>query len=156
MSFGFEPTSPQQDIDVNPSVGDAELQHWIDTTRENAERAVLAARAADMAKHIADKASQMAISRAGIMALNGTASALPVAKSMMVPVAPDSTLVAFSLGAPAYSNVIALQRNVAGTGLALQTGSGGAANTELARKAAAARACAFLTSGLQTAHLQVA
>mmetsp|Transcript_10643 Transcript_10643/g.29490 ORF Transcript_10643/g.29490 Transcript_10643/m.29490 type:complete len:167 (-) Transcript_10643:89-589(-) len=65
MSFGFEGTSPEQDIDVNPSVGDVELQHWIDTTRENAERAVIAARAADMAKHIADVASKMAITSSG-------------------------------------------------------------------------------------------
>mmetsp|Transcript_10642 Transcript_10642/g.29488 ORF Transcript_10642/g.29488 Transcript_10642/m.29488 type:complete len:129 (-) Transcript_10642:89-475(-) len=67
MSFGFEGTSPEQDIDVNPSVGDVELQHWIDTTRENAERAVIAARAADMAKHIADVASSaVALAVAGI------------------------------------------------------------------------------------------
>eukprot|EP00747_Dinoflagellata_sp_TGD_P221647 gnl/TRDRNA2_/TRDRNA2_93438_c0_seq1.p2 gnl/TRDRNA2_/TRDRNA2_93438_c0~~gnl/TRDRNA2_/TRDRNA2_93438_c0_seq1.p2 ORF type:complete len:147 (-),score=33.32 gnl/TRDRNA2_/TRDRNA2_93438_c0_seq1:44-484(-) len=64
MSFAFDVPPPQQELDANPSVGDAELQHWIDVTRSNAERAVLAAKAADMAKHIADTASSMAISRA--------------------------------------------------------------------------------------------
>mmetsp|Transcript_18597 Transcript_18597/g.38695 ORF Transcript_18597/g.38695 Transcript_18597/m.38695 type:complete len:263 (-) Transcript_18597:63-851(-) len=70
MSFGFEALGPDQDFNVNPGVGDAELQHWIDVTQVNSERAVLAGRAADMARHIADTASKMAISSAGKLLLD--------------------------------------------------------------------------------------
>mmetsp|Transcript_25638 Transcript_25638/g.73717 ORF Transcript_25638/g.73717 Transcript_25638/m.73717 type:complete len:269 (-) Transcript_25638:21-827(-) len=70
MSFGLEALGPEQDFNLNPGVGDAELQHWIDVTQVNSERAVIAGRAADMARHIADTASKMAISSAGKLLLD--------------------------------------------------------------------------------------
>eukprot|EP00927_Polykrikos_kofoidii_P069001 TRINITY_DN64383_c0_g1_i1.p1 TRINITY_DN64383_c0_g1~~TRINITY_DN64383_c0_g1_i1.p1 ORF type:complete len:184 (-),score=21.87 TRINITY_DN64383_c0_g1_i1:67-618(-) len=49
---------------VNSSVGDVELQQWLDNVRVNAERAIVAERQAAMAKHIASQASTMAIAAA--------------------------------------------------------------------------------------------
>ncbi|CAL1134402.1 unnamed protein product [Cladocopium goreaui] len=65
MSFDFDPTSPQQQLDPNPDINDTGLQWWSNETRENAERAVIAARQADMALHVAKTASNMAIAAAG-------------------------------------------------------------------------------------------
>ena len=65
MSFDFDPTNPQQQLDPNPDMNDTGLQWWSNETRENAERAVIAARQADMALHVAKTASNMAIAAAG-------------------------------------------------------------------------------------------
>merc|ERR1712014_467077 len=55
---------PEQEINVQPVVGDAELQHWIDQARINAEKAVIAGKASASAKVIARQAANMAISAA--------------------------------------------------------------------------------------------
>ncbi|CAE7637432.1 unnamed protein product [Symbiodinium microadriaticum] len=64
MSFDFDPTSPQQQLDPNPEINDASIHWWTAQTRQNAERAVIAGREADMALHVARTASNMAIAAA--------------------------------------------------------------------------------------------
>merc|ERR1711924_479291 len=63
MSFNYDTPTPQQEIFPNTSVGDVEMQHWIDSTAENAERAMVAAANASKAQQIAEASSQMAIKR---------------------------------------------------------------------------------------------
>eukprot|EP00933_Yihiella_yeosuensis_P050149 TRINITY_DN47910_c0_g1_i1.p1 TRINITY_DN47910_c0_g1~~TRINITY_DN47910_c0_g1_i1.p1 ORF type:complete len:147 (-),score=22.62 TRINITY_DN47910_c0_g1_i1:76-516(-) len=103
MSFDFEPTSPAQAFDVNTGVGDTELQHWIDSTRENAERAVIAARAADMAKHIATTASNMAISSAGQLVLDSQAAHAGAPSSTQVVTSAMQSLQVAALFAPSMT-----------------------------------------------------
>ena len=64
-------------LGAGPLARDDELPHWIDATRSHAEKAVFAARVADMARHVANTASQMAIFRATALRRSVDAGSIP-------------------------------------------------------------------------------